>query len=817
MDRLSLARKTGTYDGSMVLGLFILQEMTEMASYSLIKRVLLVIAGTEENPGPGMCLTSSRADQICPVCTSGKVTTENKHPITVYGRMGQRTEHMVTYRCNNRNKSAPCRAGFGPGYIKTSTSTIYEADALSRDVLVSSDQTGFDVTYLHELALRMQKQHLTFESEAEVFNSFHSESLPMDVNNKRTMIDRRRITHAYFLYTYLELGARYGIDNYQVIEGGNLEETILKNKNAFKLKFEENWSVDHKCDVPGCTKVMVIDGGLTPHRSVCAAKLSTIKIFEKANISYLIGCPKMPINESKFCKEHKDCDTPIVGAKEISDKSKKQLRSHKKKESEHEAARDDDFFVIEEITQVRMEKDKKMYLVKWVGYPPNQSTWEPEEHIPSFIKKYYDNTGNIGKKLPAPQIKHTKTIGGVKHHYLKWSDSEGDWLSEDFFKIMNEDGELVDTNQTVCNTRKSRDKRVKRHTVGLLIGSYPCGIVVLVEELFGSEAISQVYGAVTDHLGKLREDNLEVLVYDDVCHLAGFAKNHVLLERNPTTEGFLKKTFAIDKFHFKNHIDPFCHSAYNPGEVEQLKNCNTVICEQLFKDINQYRNCKSKNESHFFLFFLYNLDLHNLYKEGRVCMVNPKSEFRKSQIPANVSLCYNPIPPSQTESLTNHQPQGSSIAAPFSCPLCQNGFETEAWLKRHLNEKHPETDPTNPRKCPMCEKTLCNDQRLKSHIRTHLTCKCCKLEFRLQEELVLHIEEEHSKPCVCPTCDKVLTTEQRLKSHIQTHLTCTICKKIFEREIEMITHKREHTTCNHCNVDQKTLAKLKKHGNCEAE
>ena len=120
-------------------------------------------------------------------------------------------------------------------------------------------------------------------------------------------------------------------------------------------------------------------------------------------------------------------------------------------------------------------------------------------------------------------------------------------MSEDFFKIVNEDGELVETNETVCNTRKSRDKRVKRHTVGLLIGTYPCGVVVLVDELFGSEAVSQVCGQVTEHLGKLKEDNLEVLVYDDACHLAAYAKNHVALERNPATESFSKKIFAIDK------------------------------------------------------------------------------------------------------------------------------------------------------------------------------------------------------------------------------------------------------------------------------
>ena len=211
------------------------------------------------------------------------------------------------------------------------------------------------------------------------------------------------------------------------------------------------------------------------------------------------------------------------------------------------------------------------------------------------------------------------------------------------------------------------------------------------------------------------------------------------------------------------------------------------------------------NESHFFLFFLYNLDLHNLHKDGMACMINPKSEFRKSKLPVVASPCYTSEPLEEE----SHSDQ------PFSCPLCPNGFETEAWLKRHLTDKHPETDPKNPRKCPMCEKTLCNDQRLKSHIRTHLTCKCCKQEFRSQEDLALHIEAEHSKPCVCPTCDKVLTTEQRLKNHILTHLTCTICKKVFESEIDMMTHKREHTTCNHCKVDLRTLARFKAHGKCK--
>ena len=98
-------------------------------------------------------------------------------------------------------------------------------------------------------------------------------------------MDRRRISEAYFLFTYLEAASRYEIPNYQVIYNNNLEETILKHKEEFDTAFREKWTVGHSCDIPGCRTVLVIDGGLTPHRPVCAAKLSAMKVFEEAGIT----------------------------------------------------------------------------------------------------------------------------------------------------------------------------------------------------------------------------------------------------------------------------------------------------------------------------------------------------------------------------------------------------------------------------------------------------------------------------------------------------------------------------------------------------
>ena len=90
--------------------------------------------------------------------------------------------------------------------------------------------------------------------------------------------------------------------------------------------------------------------------------------------------------------------------------------------------------------------------------------------------------------MSKPTIKHTKVVGGTEYQYLKWgAEKGGQWINEDFFKIVSEDGEvsiMTETQEISCGTRKSRDKRVKRHTVGLFVAAYPCGLVVICDKLF---------------------------------------------------------------------------------------------------------------------------------------------------------------------------------------------------------------------------------------------------------------------------------------------------------------------------------------------
>ena len=119
-------------------------------------------------------LVSQRAGESCPVCHIGNipVNSAEKKTLTIYGRGGQRTVEIISYRCNNRNSGNPCRAGIYPGYVTTKGHLVFEADALQQEVLITSEQTGFDIEYLIELAYRVQIQGITFESEANSLTDF---------------------------------------------------------------------------------------------------------------------------------------------------------------------------------------------------------------------------------------------------------------------------------------------------------------------------------------------------------------------------------------------------------------------------------------------------------------------------------------------------------------------------------------------------------------------------------------------------------------------------------------------------------------------
>ena len=708
----------------------------------------------------------------CLICKSGDIVEKNRHNdkdgFMIYGRNGARPAVHIESRCNFSNSNFDCGAGYFHGYMTYKGMKILHDDSLKNPVLVTSSQTGFDLEYLVEFVSRVQISSTTFEGAAKEFNRFHNKTLPSDVMNMRAELHRQRLSDAYYLYTYLEFCQRYSIPDYQIIKN-NLDDTIMEHKVEMLAAYRERWTVRHNCDRPGCKIALVIDGGLKPHRSICGAKTCGVRTFKEAGVTIMTGCSSIPQPKSKFCFDHQDGQHPVVPGDRVSAKNRQRLKKFKKAECIE--AEDDDFFVIEAVLDIKENKKTgKKYKIKWMDFPVDEATWEGESCVAKFIQIYYSDPSKLGSKLPEPVIKHTKTIGNSQYHYLSWTGEKGGrWLGEDFFKIASEDGGVMSTIKNTCGTRKSRDKRVKAASLGILIGAYPCGIVPLFDELYNSEGIAQVHGILMEYLATVTDkDKLEYIIYDDACHLAKYSINEKVSDRNKTTKFFSERKFVIDKFHFRNHIDPWCHENCDPNEVPELNGLNTEICEQLFRSINQKKDCKGMNEPHYSLFWLYNLELHNLEMSGMDrTEPNPLCDYRWSEIRI-VPVDFENLP--QKMSVDNLAESLSGITieeVPFKCEFCPAGYKSSAQLTRHRNSKHKD-DTNNIRECL----EMCSDI----------------------------------------PCGKVLSSSKALTKHIQTvHRTCTVCNEVFESHNEKAKHMLVHTFCIKCDKNFLFESKLKRH------
>jgi hypothetical protein len=64
---------------------------------------------------------------------------------------------------------------------------------------------------------------------------------------------------------------------------------------------------------------------------------------------------------------------------------------------------------------------------------------------------------------------------------------------------------------------------------------------------------------------------VDVICYDDACHLKKFACNPKRNEKTDTAKRLSKMDIVCDRFHFKNHVDRWCKQNCNPHKCEKLK------------------------------------------------------------------------------------------------------------------------------------------------------------------------------------------------------------------------------------------------------
>ena len=67
--------------------------------------------------------------------------------------------------------------------------------------------------------------------------------------------------------------------------------------------------------------------------------------------------------------------------------------------------------------------------------------------------------------------------------------------------------------------------------------------------------------------------DIDTIVYDDACHLKRFAANVVKKRKidSPLARRIAELEYAIDRFHFKNHVDKWCKVNCNPSKMKGLE------------------------------------------------------------------------------------------------------------------------------------------------------------------------------------------------------------------------------------------------------
>ena len=106
----------------------------------------------------------------------------------------------------------------------------------------------------------------------------------------------------------------------------NIDESLTAYNDAIKSEFSKRWS-RHKCKVPGCTTVLIFDGGCKATRKICGAVKSGVREFSTTGFKITTGCTNHPAPGEKFCPRDHNHKSPVMCPDQLSKESLESLNS----------------------------------------------------------------------------------------------------------------------------------------------------------------------------------------------------------------------------------------------------------------------------------------------------------------------------------------------------------------------------------------------------------------------------------------------------------------------------------------------------------
>ncbi|XP_066912461.1 uncharacterized protein [Clytia hemisphaerica] len=514
-------------------------------------------------------------------------------PVTLYCENGTSLAYRYSGRC--RKCSITDFTTFysfdGNRFLKIDDETKF---------LLSTEDTAFETSLLETYEWEITIGCMPFRSKVAIYNCKHgymtepsetnNKEKKTTINNERLYLDRRRFTDGFLLYLVAKISRKYKIEvNSDVTDRNNLVDSI---NESFYDAFLQKWST-HSCGMPGCSKVLILDGNMKACRQVCSVKEVTRMGFKTIPGQLITGCMNTPSKGLRVCEEHKETTALVhddsieeemevdrtevemnlsqgtvdenVDTNENDDKNENDDTDEN--DDKNEKSDSDGFQGVIKILDKKETRNSKLYKILW---HTGKTTWVRDEKLSKNLlsannKVVIQEENSLGQ--PRQIIKFQKNLTNTQEELNACETGFAGFAVEaETSEYITEDGE---TRKLKCSTEKSKHKSKNRKTA-------------------------------------------ELICYDDACHLRRYSENPIRKDLTLTSKRISSMEFYIDRFHYKNHKDPWCRRNCNPDKSSLLKNVNTEACEQLFSWFSRYsRMTKHMNRQRFLFLTLYLMDFHN--------------------------------------------------------------------------------------------------------------------------------------------------------------------------------------------------------------
>ena len=133
-----------------------------------------------------------------------------------------------------------------------------------------------------------------------------------------------------------------------------LDDSILNNLTSLKTV----WCVPHDCKADNCEGMMISDGGMKIHRTVCAAKFSVVRKYQHSDKTVLTGCTAKPSSDNPFCKEHMEAEMPVILSNRVTTQTRNKLWTYGQKSQGYGMKLPkDSIFTVESVLNARKTKN----------------------------------------------------------------------------------------------------------------------------------------------------------------------------------------------------------------------------------------------------------------------------------------------------------------------------------------------------------------------------------------------------------------------------------------------------------------------------